>query len=239
MPSPDVVISLRNVQKDYRGLRPLRVKHLEIRQGESVALVGFDHVGAEVLVNLITGATLPDSGDVDVFGEATSAITDADAWLTAAEQFGVLSDRIVLLESLSVEQNLALPFSLELDDLPSPVRSTVSRLADEVGVARHLPQVVAHLDAASQTRVRLGKALALGPRVLLAEHPNVTLSAQELPRFAADLAGIAASRGLAMVMMTADPTFANAVADRVLTLVPATGALNAATGWRRWLTRGA
>ncbi len=239
MPSTDVVISLRNVHKDYRGLRPLRVKHLELGQGESVALIGFDQVGAEVLVNLITGATLPDSGDVEVFGAATGAITDPDAWLESADQFGILSDRIVLLESFSVEQNLALPFSLELDALPETVRASVRRLAHDVGVAQvQLSQAVAQLDAESQLRVRLGKALALSPRVLLAEHPNLTLPPEHLPRFAADLAHIAASRRLAMVVMTADQTFANAVSDRVLTLTPATGGLTAASGWRRWLTRG-
>jgi ABC-type lipoprotein export system ATPase subunit len=238
MPSTDVAVSLRNVHKDYGGLRPLRVKHLELREGESVALMGFDQVGAEVLVNLITGATLPDSGDVDVFGSATGAITDPDAWLAAADQFGILSDRILLLESFSVEQNLALPISLELDHLPVPVRAIVRRLADEVGVTNaQLSQVVTHLDAESQLRVRLGKALALAPRVLLAEHPNLTLSPEHLPRLASDLARIAASRSLAMVVMTADPIFANAVSNRVLTLIPATGALTAASGWRRWLTR--
>jgi len=239
MPSPDVIISLRNVHKDYRGLRPLRVKHLELRQGESVALMGFDQVGAEVLVNLITGATLPDSGDVEVFGAATGAITDPDVWLAAADRFGILSDRIVLLESFSVEQNLALPLSLELDDLPATVRGSVRRLADEVGLTQaQLSQAVASLDAESQLRVRLGKALALTPRVLLGEHPNLTLSAEALPRFSADLAGIVAGRRLATVVMTADVTFADAVSDRVLTLTAATGALTAASGWRRWLTRG-
>ena len=239
MPSTDVVISLRNVHKDYRGLRPLRVEHLELCQGESVALMGFDQVGAEVLVNLITGATLPDSGDVDVFGAATSAVTDPDAWLAAADQFGILSDRIVLLESCTVEQNLALPFSLELDDLPVPVRASVRRLADEVGVTHaQLSQAVTHLDAESQLRVRLAKALALAPRVLLAEHPSLTLPPEAPLRFAADLGRIAASRRLAMVVMTADPAFARTVSGRVLTLIPATGALSATSRWRRWLTRG-
>ena len=238
MPSTEVVISLRNVHKEYRGLRPLRVKHLELRQGESVALMGLDQVGAEVLVNLITGATLPDSGDVEVFGEATGAITDPDVWLAAADRFGILSDRIVLLESFSVEQNLALPLSLELDDLAVTVRASVRRLADEVGITQtQLSQAVSNLGAESQLRVRLGKALALTPRVLLAEHPNLTLSPEYLPRFAADLASIGASRGLAMVVMTAEATFANAVSDRVLTLTPATGALTTVSGWRRWLTR--
>jgi putative ABC transport system ATP-binding protein len=201
--------------------------------------MGFDQIGAEVLVNLITGATLPDSGDVDVFGAATGTITDPDAWLAAADQFGILSDRIVLLESFSVEQNLALPFSLELDDLPLTVRASVRRLADEVGVtSAQLSQAVANLDAESQLRVRLGKALALAPRVLLAEHPNLRLRPEALPRFAADLARIAASRRLAMVVMTAESAFASAVSERVLTLVPATGALTATSGWRRWLTMG-
>ena len=135
MPSADVVIALRGVRKDYRGLRPLRVEQLKLRQGESVALMGFDRVAAEVLVNLITGATLPDSGEVDVFGTPTGAITDPDAWLVAMDQFGILSERVVLLESFSVEQNLALPFSLEFDEIPLTVRTSVRQLADEVGIA--------------------------------------------------------------------------------------------------------
>ena len=73
MPSGEVVVALRGVRRDYGGLRPLRVEQLDLRQGERVALLGFDRVAAEVLVNLITGATLPDSGDVSVFGAPTSA----------------------------------------------------------------------------------------------------------------------------------------------------------------------
>src|SRR5688572_17398698 len=69
-PTQPVVVALREVEKDYKSLRPLRVQHLELRQGESVALLGFDATAAEILVNLITGATLPDSGDVDKIGRA-------------------------------------------------------------------------------------------------------------------------------------------------------------------------
>lgn len=238
MPSAELVIALRGVRKDYRGLRPLRVEHLELREGESVALLGFDRVSAEVLVNLITGATLPDAGDVEAFGTSTRAITDPDAWLVAMDRFGILSERVVLLEAFTVEQNLALPFTLEVDDIPLKVRSDIRQLADEVGITPELlPQSVARLDADGQLRVRLGKALALGPRVLLAEHPNAALPPDEVPRFAADLAGIAARRQMAMVIMTTDATFARAVSDRLLTLKPVTGELTPAAGWRDWFTR--
>jgi predicted ABC-type transport system involved in lysophospholipase L1 biosynthesis ATPase subunit len=223
------------VSRDYRSLRPLRIEHLEVREGESVALLGLDKAAAEVLVNLITGATLPDAGDVQVFGTLTRDITDADAWLRSMDRFGILSERVVLLDELTVEQNLALPFSLEIDDLAPTVRGDVRALATEVGVdAEQLPRAVAALDPDTQFRLRLGKSLALGPRMLLAEHPNAALSPDGVPRFAADLASIAARRALGMIVMTADATFARAVSDRVLTLKGSTGELVPQSGWRRW-----
>ena len=143
-----------------------------------MALLGFDQAAAEVLVNLITGATLPDSGDVDVFGVSTRNIADPDAWLVEMDRFGILSQRVVLLEAFTVEQNLALPFTLEVEQLSESVRATVRALAQEVGIhSAQLPQ------SSSRPRRRRavarsgsGKALALGPRVLLAEHPNATLA---------------------------------------------------------------
>ena len=68
-------------------------------------------------MNLITGATLPDTGDVDVFGVSTRNIADPDAWVVEIDRFGILSERAVLLDAFTVEQNLALPFSLEVDEL--------------------------------------------------------------------------------------------------------------------------
>jgi ABC-type lipoprotein export system ATPase subunit len=238
MPSADVVLALHDVRKDYRGLRPLRVQNLDVRHGESVALLGLDRVAAEVLVNLVIGATLPDAGDVHSFGTPTRAVTDADEWLAGMHRFGILSERVVLLESFTVEQNLALPFSLEIDQISSDVRARVRELASEVGIASHaLASVVGTLGADVLQRTRLAKALALGPRVLLAEHPNAALPAEEVPRFAADLAAIAGHRQMAMLVMTADATFARAVSDRSLVLNAATGQLTPAGRWRDWLTR--
>jgi ABC-type lipoprotein export system ATPase subunit len=238
MPSADVVISLREVRKDYQGLRPLRVQSLDVRQGESVALVGLDRTAAEVFVNLVIGATLPDSGEVLSFGTPTSAVTDADEWLAGIHRFGILTERVVLLESLTVEQNLALPFSLEIDRIPQELSSRVRELADEAGIASHrLGEAAGTLSAGALHRTRLAKALALGPRVLLAEHPNAALPVEEVSRFATDLAAIAARRQMAMVVMTADITFARAVSGRALMVHAATGRLAPVGGWRTWLAR--
>ena len=237
MPAAEVVVSLRDVIKEYTHLRPLRVEHFDLRDAESVALLGFDQTAAEVLVNLITGATLPDAGDVAVFGVATRNIGDPDAWLVEMDRFGILSQRVVLLDAFTVEQNMALPFTLEIEPVADSVRERVRALAQEVGIpSERLSQPAASLDADAQLRLRLGKALALDPRLMLAEHPNATLTGDAVARFAADLKAIAAARRMALLVLTADSAFARAVAGRVLTLRPATGELARTSAWRNWLS---
>lgn len=237
MPAGDLLVELRGVTKDYRALRPLRIRQLELRAGQALALLGFDSVMAEVLVNLITGAHLPDTGEVRVFGRATSAMTTADDWVESLDRFGLISDRAVLVEQFTAEQNLALPLSLEITDMPANVRAHVRALAEEIALRpEELTAPTGSLPPASRLRLRLGRALALGPRVLLAEHPNALLPPDEAPAFAADFARIVEQRRLGSIVLTADRTFASAVADEVLTLEPATGSLTAATGWRRWFS---
>lgn len=237
MAEGNLVIELRGVSKDYRGLRPLRIERLEISESQAVAILGFDQTTAEVLVSLITGAITPDAGEVIVFGQSTRDIVDAEAWLGGLDQFGILSERAVLLDQLTAEQNLAVPFSLELDDMAEDLRSQVRHLAEEVGLdGNELKASVASLGAAARQRVRLGRALALKPRVLLAEHPNASLNGEGLPEFAADLSAVVSARALTSLVLTADRTFAGAVASTVLELNPATGKLTPSAGWRKWFT---
>lgn len=237
MDGSEVLVELIEVTKDYRALRPLRVKHLEIRVGDPVALLGVDAAMSEVLVNLMTGAQLPDTGEVRVFGRPTSAITAVDDWVTQLDRFGLISERALLVDQFTAEQNLALPLSLEIDNLQPSLRAEVRRLASEVGLTEEeLVAPTAALGAEAQLRLRLGRALALRPRVLIAEHPNARLAGTELPRFAADFARVASNRGLASLITTADAKFAGALTDRVLQLHPASGLLKPSSGWRRWFS---
>jgi len=238
MAGGELLVSIHGVRKDYHGLRPLRVERLELRDGETVALVGFDRAAAEVLVNLITGATLPDAGDVEVLGTPTHGVTDADAWFRLLDRIGIVSERVVLLEELTVEQNLALPITLDVEALAADVRSRVERLGLEVGLAKNvMGQRLAAADETARVRIRLGKALALEPRLLLAEHPNAALPPDEVRRFAADLSAIAARRRLAMLVLTADAAFGAAACRDLLSFQPATGAVVSSSSWWTRLIR--
>ena len=104
-------IQIAQVVRNYGSLRPLRIAALAVAPGERVALTGLDAGAAEVLVNLVTGAALPDEGEVRVFGRATSEIASGDEWLASLERFGIVSPRAVLIEGATVLQNLAMPFT--------------------------------------------------------------------------------------------------------------------------------
>ena len=236
MSSNDVLLRLRGVSRDYRSLRPLRIAELDLPPGRSLALLGFDQTMAEVLVDLITGAILPDSGEIVAFGQHTSSIADPGSWLTTLDQFGLFTDRAVLVEQFTVEQNLALPLSITVEDMTPEIRARVAELASEIGLANELRRQAGVLEPALRARIRLGRALALAPRVLVAEHPNATLSAQEASALGTDMARIIETRGIASIVLTADQSFARAVSKEILVLEPATGALKPASSWRRWFS---
>jgi ABC-type lipoprotein export system ATPase subunit len=231
----DVVLTVTDVSKDFHSLRPLRIKQLELGSTDTTAILGLDRAAAEVLVNMISGATLPDQGELVVFGGSTRAITSTDAWFSTLDRIGILSERMVLVEELTVGQNLALPLSLEVETMPPDVRDRVQRLAAEAGISSaDAARPMGAVSPAAKMRTRLGKALALDPQILVAEHANASLPADEAAVLAGDLAAIAKRRGIALLVLTADSAFASAACRRVLALQPATGELAPISTWRRW-----
>jgi ABC-type polar amino acid transport system ATPase subunit len=227
------------VSKQYGALRPLRVVRLTVGGGDQVAIVGLDRPAAEVLINLVTGASLPDEGAVRIFDRPSESIRDGTEWLTIVDRFGIVSERAVLLEALSVVQNLSVPFSLDIEPPSESVRSRAVAAAREAGLPEKEWDIpVSQIDGSSRLRVRLARALALDPGIVLFEHPTVAVSREDVVPLGRAFRAILEQRGTAAVTMTADREFAAAIAARVLTLDPGTGVLlEAVEGWRGWFAK--
>jgi ABC-type transporter Mla maintaining outer membrane lipid asymmetry ATPase subunit MlaF len=220
------LLRLDAVVKAYGGLRPLRLQQLEIRAGEQVGLTGFDQTTAEVFANLVTGATLPEEGTVTAFNRSTADIVDSDDWLATVDHFGIISERVVLLDQFTPLQNIAMSLTLDVEPLEDTVRVEAERIAGEAGLNPaqwRLP--IAGTTAAIRHRVRLARALAGSPAVLLVEHPTAGVEPSEIGSLAEDIRRAAAARGVACVILVSERRYAEPFATRVLQLNAATGEL--------------
>jgi hypothetical protein len=96
---------------------------------------------------------------------------------------------------MTVTENLTMPVTMSLHDVPDVVRVKIRALALEVGLtATQLEQPVGTLDPSARLRLRLGRALGPDPRVPLSEHPNASLPPGDLASFAVDYARIITAR---------------------------------------------
>jgi putative ABC transport system ATP-binding protein len=229
------VLHIAGVEKSYHSLRPLRVQDLTIAPGERVALSGIDAGAGEVLVNLVTGASLPDRGEVRVLGRPTGDITAGEEWLASLDRFGIMSPRAVLLDASTVEQNLAMPFTLEIDPVPPDIAAKVAALARDCGIGEEwLRHTTADLPPDLRARVHLARAIAHGPTLLILEHPTATLTDAARLDLADRIVSVTDSRQLATLVITRDDEVARRIATRALRLEPATGVLKPVKrGWFR------
>ena len=226
------LLDIRNLVKDYQALRPLRVRELNVAPGRVLSLAGFDASAAEIFVHLVTGAALPDDGDISLFGTNTRHIQDAEAWLHSLDGLGLISHRAVLVDMLTVLQNVAMPLTLEVDPIAEAMRPQVEALAREAGIDPALwDRPLGHVDAETNLRVRLARAVAPQPTLMIAEHPSAGLPREAVPRMAEHVAQVAKARHAALLTLTADPEWVSRIGGEVLTLSPATGELASGGGF--------
>ena len=229
-PSAAPAIQIAQVVRNYGALRPLRIAALAVAPGERVALAGFDAGAAEVLVNLVTGASLPEQGEVRVFGRATSEIATGDEWLASLDRFGIVSPRAVLIEGATLQQNLAIPFTLEIEPVPPAIAERVAVLAAECGITRAsdrswLEKRAGDVPGDMRARLHLARAVALDPALVLLEHPTAGVDEKVRAAMAEDVRRVLEGRRMTSLAITQDTTFASRVAHRTLELQPATGEL--------------
>jgi len=224
--TPEPVLHVRGVRKQYQSLRPLRMNDLRIASGERVAVSGLDAGAAEVFVNLVTGASLPDEGEVRVFGRSTSSISSGDEWLASLDRYGIVSPRAVLLDAATLLQNLVMPLTLAIEPIPPDAAEQARSLAREAGIQTEwFDRPIASLPPLVKARAHLVRAIALDPALLVLEHPTVGLGPGEGKLFGDSVAAVSQPRALSALIVSEDTDFSSAAATRRLTLHAASGDL--------------
>ncbi len=186
--------------------------------GEVVALIGGSGSGKSVLLREIIGLLRPASGRIELLGTDVCT-TDAAAMNALRRRFGVLFQNGALFSSLTVAENVAVPFR-EDTSLPMDI---ISVLVDFklalVGLPRHAAgKAPAQLSGGMRKRVALARALALEPDILFLDEPTSGLDPVGARAFDHVLRVLADSLGLTVFVVTHDLDMLSSIVDRAIAL---------------------
>jgi putative ABC transport system ATP-binding protein len=169
------MLSLRNLEFAWHragSVPALRFADVEVVQGAQVLLRGPSGSGKSTLLALIAGLLTPRAGTVVVAGTDVGALPRGarDAWRGAT--LGFVPQRLHLSESLTVAQNLALPF---IACAAAVDGARIAALLERLGIGALTERRPHELSVGQAQRVALARALVRRPRVLLADEPTANL----------------------------------------------------------------
>jgi thiamine transport system ATP-binding protein len=203
------MIQVDGVHVALDGAPVLRGVDLEVRDGETVALLGASGSGKTTLLRVLAGLQRPTSGRVLVAGED---VTDVPAHRRG---IGLVFQQAVLFPHRDVAGNVAFGLAGQPAD---HVERRVAELLDLVGLPGFERRAVGTLSGGEAQRVALARALAPSPRILLLDEPLGSLDGPLRDRLQDDLAALFATRSLTVVHVTHDVGEAFALGDRVALL---------------------
>ncbi len=211
--SPGHVIELRGVSKAFNGVEVLHPTTLSLDRGVSV-LLGPSGSGKSTILRLLTGLSMPTSGEVRLWGQPVSPATLAGV----RKRLGYVIQEGGLFPHLTSADNVALAaryFGWE--------ESRVQARLAELCALTHFPaggmtRYPAQLSGGQRQRVGLMRALMLGPELLLLDEPLGALDPMIRAELRADLLEIFRRLGQTVVLVTHDLAEAAFFADRVVLL---------------------
>jgi lipoprotein-releasing system ATP-binding protein len=222
------LIEARALVKGYRTaagqVSVLRGVDLDVEAGEMVAIVGASGVGKSTLLHVLGTIDHPDAGSLAIAGEDVLALSEARRCAFRNRTLGFVFQFHHLLPEFSALENVSMPLLIARRPVEE-ARSQALRLLEEVGLAERVSHRPGALSGGEQQRVAVARALAAGPRALLADEPTGDLDRATGQKLHDTLRQLSRARGLTTVVVTHNDELARRC-DRVLrleagTLVPA------------------
>ena len=187
-----------------------------IEKGEFVALMGRSGSGKSTLLHLIGGLDRPTDGEVTLAGMQLSLLDDDKVTLVRRRNIGFIFQFFNLLPTLSTEENVALPLTIDGKDL-NAYQEQISTLLRHVGLDGRRHHKPDQLSGGEQQRVAIARALVTQPSIVLADEPTGNLDSKNSTAIMELLRRSCDELQQATIVVTHDPRAA-AYADRAVFL---------------------
>lgn len=170
-------MELRNVTKDFPGVRALDNISMKFESGKIHCILGQNGAGKSTLIKILSGLNLPDAGSILYEGEPVSIRNPSDAI-----KLGIASvyQELLIVPNLSAAENIlitSLPSLLNLHKMTSEVKG----ICDEIGLHVNLETPAKKLTVIQKQMLSVARALSQNARVFIFDEPSSILSNAELP----------------------------------------------------------
>ncbi len=219
----DFRVEMVDIRKSFGAIRALRGVNLRVRPGEVVGLVGDNAAGKSTLMKMLSGAEIPDTGDIRVDGEALPLSGPASS---RAHGIEMVYQDLALCNDLDVTANLFLGRE-RYDPLTRRMNvREMNRLAAEHLDRLHIKvtkirQNVATLSGGQRQAIAIARAVTFDPKVLVLDEPTAALAAKEVETVLQLVRDIS-RRGVSVILITHRLPDLFEVADRLVVLYEGT-----------------
>jgi ABC-type transporter Mla maintaining outer membrane lipid asymmetry ATPase subunit MlaF len=173
-PADRPVIELRGVTKRFGEKTVLDGLDLSITPGQTTVIVGQSGSGKSVLLRLMNGLTLPDAGQVLLFGRDLATISERDR-TELRKRCTMVFQNYALIDSLTVFDNIAFPLANNTRMPPAEIARRVDELLEMLGLPHAREMLPASLSGGMKKRVALARAVVSNPEVVLFDEPTTGL----------------------------------------------------------------
>src|SRR5258707_8585934 len=206
-----VAASVQGVSKRFKKARVLEDISFEVKEGESLVLLGASGSGKTTILRIMAGLEQPEKGRVILHGKD---VTD----LPARERgVGVIFQSYALFPRMTVEQNIGYGLRIRRR-AKREVRDEVERLLNLVQLEEHRKKYPSQLSGGQQQRVAIARTLAYKPQVLLFDEPFVALDAQTRILLRREIRTLLNKVAVSAILITHDHEEALELCDRIAAL---------------------
>ena len=215
------LLYLDGVSVSFDGFRAINNLSLDLGHGEMRAIIGPNGAGKTTMMDIITGKTRPDSGDILYDGGID--LTKLDEASIAQRGIGRKFQKPTVFESQTVEDNILLALNGPRSAFSSLFgwrnhvpRREIDRVLDLIGLAAHRSRLAADLSHGQKQWLEIGMLLAQDPKLLLVDEPVAGMTDAETEATASLLKTIAADH--AVIVVEHDMAFVRALNCKVTCL---------------------